>query len=80
MNQAEFNQMLQTVQEIELAKGFTILRLVINRKEDGRIHECVWVDARNQRVLWQSNPFTDQARYNVDDARYSRIVYTDFWK
>lgn len=77
MSRDEFNKMLQWVQEIELAKGFEILKL---RKhyQDGRIVEASWASPEGT-VFRQMNPFTDQAEYSVDQKLFGSIVYRDIW-
>jgi hypothetical protein len=80
MTQADFNKMLQTVQEIECGMGLTILRLTTHRDKDGRISEAVWCDADGCRVLVQKKPFTPEVEYEVHEKRYNRIIYQDFWK
>lgn len=78
MTQAEFNKMLQTVQEIELAVGFKILKLT-KHYDGARIHEAIWSSPEG-RVFTQTHPFTDHAEYEVDLKNYYSIVARDIWK
>ena len=80
MEQDTFNRMLQTVQEIEGAVGYSILKLHTSYRPDGCIHEAAWCDASGNKVLWQTRPFTSEARYGVNEACYWRIVMTNFWE
>lgn len=75
MSRDEFNKMLQWVQEIELAKGFKILKLRTHYK-DGRIVEASYASMEGT-VFRQTDPFTDHAEYWVDQRLLGSIVYRD---
>jgi len=80
MTQAEFNSMLQTVQEIECGMGLKILTLTTHYESSGKLREAVWSNASGQRVFSQAWPFTPDVRYDVDMKHYGQIVYADYWR
>ena len=80
LDRDEYNKMIQTVQEIELAVGFKILEPFVNYGDDGHIHNCGLATNHGHAVFRQSKPFTDQVEYWVDVREYGKIVYAKFWE
>ena len=77
MTRDEFNKMLQTVQEIEIAKGFKILKLTKYYDRD-RLREAVWSSPEGV-VFRETLPFMEHTIYDVNPAKYRSIVYRDLW-
>ena len=75
MERAEFNRLLQTVQEIEAAVGYQILKHSVRESEGHVEHGYSW---NGVTVFREINPMTDHAERTVDMNAYRRIVHSDF--
>lgn len=76
MTQAEYNQKLQTVQQIEGMVGFKILKSFQYHDREGHLTQAGFSSPRGV-VFRQRHPFTDRVEYEVDEALWGDIVYRD---
>jgi hypothetical protein len=77
VSRSKFNSMLQDVQAVEAAVGYSILRLRVEHDaKTGSIVSATWSFPQGV-VFRQEHPFTDRATYAVEAHTYAGIVFSD---